>query len=668
MQTTKILLSSLLAAAAIGVPALADDETVTYSGTTYTWSGVSTTDIASDGIYVSTSATVVQAAYSSWSSGGNDASTWADVSGVLSPEDTEDFNTLEFGTATAGEISTVAITFSPLKIAGLIVDSGATITSLVASDATDYGTTSNERTIYLGNATSTAAYSTINDNFTLSNANSTNSSTGFYIQGTQTWTIAEGVTFTLAAANSFTISGDLTLSGSAADTSTVSLSGNVTSTGNVTASNVTFTMSSGTFSSGTLTLNNVVYSISGDVTIADGATIANTTNAFSKDGSGTLTINGSVNLSGGFTNKAGTTVFNSDSAGDTDKIGTLILYGGSVEIKASLSVSSVTVATGATLTVDNSSASITALTNNGTTTISNESVTFNSLTNNAGTLTITNASSVTVSSQFWAYTSGGTVVVNGDSTLDISRATSVVVSSGSVKVGNGTFITPSSYSGAIALDNSEDGYAGSTINADSATTLSGVISGSGSLVKTGSGTLSLSGTNTYTGGTTISAGTVEALAASALGTGTATVDGGTLSVGSGITVSNNITVVLDSYLTDSDSASSLIVSISDDSTAALSGEGSISGTITLTVGDDIVTDSAVTYSFQLVDSSSALTSALSDVTFEYGSGIDDSWTVSYDALSGIVTISIPEPSSFGILAGLGALALVAARRRRTKAS
>lgn len=58
--------------------------------------------------------------------------------------------------------------------------------------------------------------------------------------------------------------------------------------------------------------------------------------------------------------------------------------------------------------------------------------------------------------------------------------------------------------------------------------LSGVLSGSGQLLKTGSGWLTLTGTNTYAGGTNLAEGVVVADAASALGSGDLTFTGGTL--------------------------------------------------------------------------------------------------------------------------------------------
>jgi outer membrane autotransporter protein len=67
---------------------------------------------------------------------------------------------------------------------------------------------------------------------------------------------------------------------------------------------------------------------------------------------------------------------------------------------------------------------------------------------------------------------------------------------------------------------------------NSSTTVSGVISGNGSLVKTGTGTLTLSGTNTYAGGTTITGGAVSIAADANLGNaaGALTLNGGVLQV------------------------------------------------------------------------------------------------------------------------------------------
>ncbi len=67
--------------------------------------------------------------------------------------------------------------------------------------------------------------------------------------------------------------------------------------------------------------------------------------------------------------------------------------------------------------------------------------------------------------------------------------------------------------------------------------------GARSLTKSGTGELVLSGANTYSGGTTLSAGTLTLGNNSALGTGSFTINGGTLAgTGGSRTIANNITV------------------------------------------------------------------------------------------------------------------------------
>jgi len=75
-------------------------------------------------------------------------------------------------------------------------------------------------------------------------------------------------------------------------------------------------------------------------------------------------------------------------------------------------------------------------------------------------------------------------------------------------------------------------------------TLSGVISGAGSLTKDKSGTLVLASTNTYSGGTVLKAGLLQATVPGAFGSGTITLSGGTLDLRQDASVSFANSVLL----------------------------------------------------------------------------------------------------------------------------
>ncbi|MEO5716092.1 MAG: autotransporter-associated beta strand repeat-containing protein [Luteolibacter sp.] len=113
---------------------------------------------------------------------------------------------------------------------------------------------------------------------------------------------------------------------------------------------------------------------------------------------------------------------------------------------------------------------------------------------------------------------GGTLLNAG--TLAITDATSLGNASGALTfAGNATLQTLASFGSArtVGLNTAVTG----TFDTNGFTlTQSGVISGAGALTKSGSGTLSLTGVNTYTGATTISGGTLQIGGAGQLGSGT----------------------------------------------------------------------------------------------------------------------------------------------------
>ncbi|MGN0834310.1 MAG: beta strand repeat-containing protein [Candidatus Spyradosoma sp.] len=208
------------------------------------------------------------------------------------------------------------------------------------------------------------------------------------------------------------------------------------------------------------------------------------------------------------------------------------------------------------------------------------------------------------------------------------------------------------------------GVSGSKVSLDSGTlkigevvadstvshTFSGMITGSGKVVKAGAGTLVLDGANTYTGGTTISGGKLVAANTSALGSGLVTVASGAelgLVAGATVTVADGIELA---------SGAKIVIDMT----------GVTAGTeeeVVLT----LVSATALNYNETGTFDTAGMLGSV--VVLENLSETLSTWTqsLSYSGNTLSLTMTIPEPSVFGLLAGLGALALAGSRRRRRKA-
>ncbi len=298
----------------------------------------------------------------------------------------------------------------------------------------------------------------------------------------------------------------------------------------------------------------------------------------------------------------------------------------------------------------------------------------------SGSLTLTGNNTYTGGTTI----SGGTLVAAHKNALGASNGTVVTVGAGASLVlnanmdgterryvlGGGTLVASlgtSSTQKQIASGNDAIVLtADSTIQADADF---GMVSGGWgknqlnlaehTLTKTGAGTFFLSQTTVTQGAIYIEEGTIQCVS-----------DGGASDASNAAITIRAGSGKLD-VTTTSFKVGSLTLEVSDSYTdATLLGSG------TLTVGDGqiVIKRSDATTLNLAAGTAYTYQIAASDATF------DDNWTANSfelegwstgwyveDYSNGQLTLAIPEPSTFGLLAGLGALTLVGTRRRRKKA-
>ncbi len=270
----------------------------------------------------------------------------------------------------------------------------------------------------------------------------------------------------------------------------------------------------------------------------DTATISNRiagSGALTKAGAGNLILSGTGNTFSGGTNiSAGTlAVANGDAIANDSSVS--IAAGATLALNSNETIGNLSGA-GA---IDLGSSTLTTNQTADTTFSGNISgsggLSFNQTGSANHSLTLSGSNSYTGSTTLLNY---GWLRLDGDASMSSSSAVRVNGNSVLTLLSDQTIGSLASNSANASIQLGSHSLTSGGDN--SSTSVSGIISGSGSLIKQGNGVLTLAGDNSYSGTTTVSAGTLSIGGDANLGTGDLTLAGSTLDITGTTTVDNAI--------------------------------------------------------------------------------------------------------------------------------
>jgi len=271
------------------------------------------------------------------------------------------------------------------------------------------------------------------------------------------------------------------------------------------------------------------------------------------------------------------------------------------------------------------------------------------LTQTGGTLTVGQLLQIGGTSSPGTYNLDGGTLVTGSLTTGGTL--------GAFNFGGGTLRASANLSSSVPITLKA---AGGTIDTNGFTvTLSGALSGPGSLTKTGAGTLRLTGTNTYSGGTLIQQGTLVASSDGNLGdaAGGLSFSGGVLRWAAGFDSGRSISLlagggVLDTGVEDVTLSGTISGAGSLTKTGAgtlrLTGTNSYSGGTLIQQGTLVASSDA-----NLGDAAGSL--SFSGGTLRWGAGFDSARSISLLAGGGVLDTGVETVTLSGTISGVGSL-------------